>query len=56
MLDSRPIADKRPSTAWENVPDLTLVPDALPTVIDVDRFAARVQVGPKYGVHTLDRP
>ena len=29
-LDARPIADKRPSTAWEDVGDLTLVPDALP--------------------------
>ncbi|MGH3144024.1 MAG: DUF1698 domain-containing protein, partial [Gaiellales bacterium] len=44
-----------PSTAWEDVPDLTLVPDALPTVIDVERFrGARVlEVGPKYGVHSL---
>ena len=54
-LDARPIADKRPSTAWEDVPDLTLVPEALPTVIDVERFrGARVlEVGPKYGVHSL---
>jgi hypothetical protein len=55
VVDPRPIADKRPSTAWEGVPDLTLVPDALPTVIDVERFrGARVlEVGPKYGVHSL---
>jgi SAM-dependent methyltransferase len=55
VLDSRPIADKRPSTAWENVPDLTLVPDALPTVIDVDHFRGTrvLEVGPKYGVHSL---
>jgi SAM-dependent methyltransferase len=55
VLDARPIADKRPSTAWEDVPDLTLVPEALPTVIDVERFrGARVlEVGPKYGVHSL---
>jgi SAM-dependent methyltransferase len=54
-LDARPIADKRPSTAWEDVADLTLVPDALPDVIDVERFCgARVlEVGPKYGVHSL---
>jgi len=54
-LDARPIADKRPSTAWEDVADLTLVPDALPEVIDVERFrGARVlEVGPKYGVHSL---
>jgi len=55
VLDARPIADKRPSTAWEDVPDLTLAPDALPGVIDVERFrGARVlEVGPKYGVHSL---
>ena len=55
VLDARPIADKRPSTAWEDVGDLTLVPDALPDVIDVERFrGARVlEVGPKYGVHSL---
>jgi SAM-dependent methyltransferase len=55
VLDAGPIPDKRPSTAWEDVPDLTLVPEALPTVIDVERFrGARVlEVGPKYGVHSL---
>jgi SAM-dependent methyltransferase len=54
VVDPRPIPDKRPSTAWEDVPDLTLVPEALPTVIDVERFrGARVlEVGPKYGVHS----
>ncbi len=55
VLDAGSIPDKRPSTAWEDVPDLTLVPEALPTVIDVERFrGARVlEVGPKYGVHSL---
>jgi hypothetical protein len=55
VLDPRPIADKRPSTTWEDVPDLTLVPEALPAVIDIERFrGGRVlEVGPKYGVHSL---
>jgi hypothetical protein len=55
ILDDRPIADKRPSTVYEDVGDVTLVPEALPTVIDVERFrGARVlEVGPKYGVHSL---
>jgi SAM-dependent methyltransferase len=55
VLDARTIPDKRPSTAWEDVPDLTLVPDALASVIDVERYrGGRVlEVGPKYGVHSL---
>jgi len=55
VLDPRPIDDKRPSTAWEDVPDLTLVPSALAGMIDAHRFRrARVlEVGPKYGVHSL---
>lgn len=55
VLDNRPIADKRPSTMWEDVPDLTLVPDALPAVIDIERFRGTrvLEVGPKYGVHSL---
>lgn len=55
VLDDRSIADRRPSTTWEDVPDLTLVPKAPPGVIDVERFrGARVlEVGPKYGVHSL---
>jgi SAM-dependent methyltransferase len=57
--DGRPIGDERPTTATEELPDLTLVPDALGRVVDVDRFrGARVlEVGPKYGVHArwIDR-
>jgi SAM-dependent methyltransferase len=58
-LDARPIADKRPSTATEGIPDLTVLPEVLATLLDVESFAgARVlEVGPKYGVHSrwLDR-
>ena len=57
--DARPIGDKRPTTATDELPDLTLVPDALGGVVDVERFrGARVlEVGPKYGVHArwIDR-
>jgi SAM-dependent methyltransferase len=51
--DPRPIGDKRPTTATDELPDLTLLPDALGSVVDVERFrGARVlEVGPKYGVH-----
>jgi SAM-dependent methyltransferase len=53
--DGRPIPDKRPTTAADDVPDLTLVPEALGSVVDVERFrGARVlEVGPKYGIHSL---
>ena len=53
--DTRPIPDKRPTTATADVPDLTIVPEALRDVLDVERFrGARVlEVGPKYGVHSL---
>ncbi|HEX4747577.1 MAG TPA: methyltransferase domain-containing protein [Gaiellaceae bacterium] len=57
--DPRPIGDVRPTTATDELPDLTLVPEALAGVVDVDRFrGARVlEVGPKYGVHArwIDR-
>ena len=57
--DGRPIGDARPTTATEELPDLTLVPEALGRVVDVGRFrGARVlEVGPKYGVHArwIDR-
>ncbi len=55
VLDSRPVRDKRPTTAAEGVPDLTLVPEALADVLDLERFrGCRVlEVGPKYGVHSL---
>jgi SAM-dependent methyltransferase len=54
VLDTRPVADKRPTTAADTVPDLTLLPEALGDVLDVARFrGARVlEVGPKYGVHS----
>jgi SAM-dependent methyltransferase len=57
--DARPIPDKRPSTAAGDLPDLTILPEALGEVVDAPRFrGARVlEVGPKYGVHStwLDR-
>jgi len=57
--DPRPIADDRPTTATTDLPDLTLVSDALGSVVDVERFrGVRVlEVGPKYGVHAqwIDR-
>jgi SAM-dependent methyltransferase len=57
--DPRSIDDDRPTTASEDLPDLTLLPDALGTVVDVERFrGVRVlEVGPKYGVHArwIDR-
>jgi len=57
--DTRPIADKRPTTAAGEIPDLTLVPEALGVVLDTAAFrGARVlEVGPKYGVHStwIDR-
>ena len=51
--DARPIGDERPTTATDELPDLTLLPDALGSVVDAERFrGARVlEVGPKYGVH-----
>ena len=57
--DPRPVRDLRPSTATADLPDLTLLPEALPDVLEVERFrGARVlEVGPKYGAHArwLDR-
>jgi len=57
--DPRPVSDKRPSTAAGDVPDLTIVTEALGDVLDVNRFrGARVlEVGPKYGLHSrwIDR-
>ena len=51
--DPRPVSDTRPKTATDDLPDLTLVPEALAQVLDVERFrGARIlEVGPKYGVH-----
>jgi SAM-dependent methyltransferase len=57
--DTRPVRDKRETTASEDHPDLTLLPEALADVLDVERFrGARVlEVGPKYGAHSrwIDR-
>ncbi len=57
--DARPVSDTRPTTATDELPDLTLLPEALAEVLDVSRFrGARVlEVGPKYGVHArwIDR-
>jgi SAM-dependent methyltransferase len=51
--DGRPIGDDRPTTAAGELPDLTLLPESLGRVVEVERFrGARVlEVGPKYGVH-----
>ncbi|HXG76432.1 MAG TPA: class I SAM-dependent methyltransferase [Gaiellaceae bacterium] len=57
--DPRPVRDDRPTTATADLPDLTLLPEALPDVLDPAAFrGARVlEVGPKYGAHArwLDR-
>ena len=57
--DARPVSDDRPTTATAELPDLTILPEALGDVLDVERFrGARVlEVGPKYGVHSrwIDR-
>lgn len=59
VLDERPVRDKRAGTESRDVPDLTILPEALGDVLDVERFrGARVlEVGPKYGLHArwLDR-
>jgi SAM-dependent methyltransferase len=51
--DSRTVSDARPTTATDDLPDLTILPEALAEVLDVERFrGARIlEVGPKYGVH-----
>jgi len=53
-IDPRPIADERPDVAGGEVP-VTLVPAALPEVIDISRFRGKrvLEVGPKYGLHAL---
>ena len=52
--DARPISDSRPTTATDDLPDLTLLPEGLDEVLAVERFhGVRVlEVGPKYGVHS----
>ena len=53
--DGRPVPDERPTTATDDVPDLTLLPEALGELLDVSgwRGARVLEVGPKYGVHSL---
>lgn len=59
VLDPRPVRDDRPTTEADDVPDLTILPEALADVLDVARFrGVRVlEVGPKYGLHArwIDR-
>jgi hypothetical protein len=54
VLDDRRVGDRRASTASGEIPDLTVLPETLPLLIDVERFAgARVlEIGPKYGIHS----
>jgi SAM-dependent methyltransferase len=58
-VDPRPVRDHRIGTGGEGVTDLTILPEALPDVLDLDRFRGRriLEVGPKYGVHArwIDR-
>jgi len=51
--DPRPVSDDRATTATDDLPDLTLLPDALGEVLEIDRFRGLrvLEVGPKYGVH-----
>jgi SAM-dependent methyltransferase len=53
--DARPVRDKRPTTASGDVADLTITVDGLEDVLRGRDFGrARVlEVGPKYGVHSL---
>jgi SAM-dependent methyltransferase len=52
--DARAIPDKRPTTAAGEIPDLTIVPEALGEVLDAESFRGTrvLEVGPKYGVHS----
>jgi hypothetical protein len=53
--DPRPVRDKRPTTAADDLPDVTITVDGLADVLAGREFTgARVlEVGPKYGVHSL---
>jgi SAM-dependent methyltransferase len=53
--DPRPVPDKRATTASDDLPDLTILPHALGSVIDVEglRGLRVLEVGPKYGAHSL---
>jgi SAM-dependent methyltransferase len=52
--DARPVRDKRPSTILDSGLDLTLEPDALGDVLDVEEQTGLriLEVGPKYGMHS----
>jgi SAM-dependent methyltransferase len=52
--DPRPVPDKRSTTASDELPDLTILPDALAVVLDVDKSRGLriLEVGPKYGAHS----
>ncbi len=57
--DARPIGDERPTTATDELPDLTLVPDALGRVVDVAALPRRPRArgGPEVRrPRALDRP
>ena len=51
--DPRLVSDDRATTATDEFPDLTLLPDALGQVLEVERLRGLrvLEVGPKYGVH-----
>jgi SAM-dependent methyltransferase len=53
--DARPIRDKRATTAHGEIPDLTITAEGLADVLAGDDFGGRrvLEVGPKYGVHSL---
>lgn len=59
VRDSRPIRDKRPTTATDELPDLTITTDGLEDALDWEHFRERrvLEIGPKYGEHSvwLDR-
>ena len=51
--DPRPVSDDRATTATDELPDLTSLPDALGQVLESTASVgyAMLEVGPKYGVH-----
>jgi len=53
--DARPVRDKRPTTEANDVPDLTLTEEGLEDVLAGRNFRGTrvLEVGPKYGVHSL---
>jgi hypothetical protein len=53
--DERTVSDKRATAASEELPDLTIVPEALADVLEVERLRGLrvLKVGPKYGAHSV---